>query len=179
MLASRLAHAQTSRALTPPDATLCVAWIVNVEDRMTPKHLLVPIDFSQSAERALDYACALAAKLGATVHIVNAIASALPEMTVTLSEAKLRELREEYGNALAKLADARRAICTIGDVVVREGDPRDVIVEEAKHLPADMIVMGTHGRRGFSRLVLGSVAEDVSRRAHCPVLLVRMKKAEP
>ena len=147
---------------------------------MTPKHLLVPIDFSQSAERALDYACDLAAKLDATVHIVNALASPLPEMTVTLSESMLRDLRQDHASALAKIADPRRGLCRIGDVIVHDGDPRDVILEEARRLPADLIVMGTHGRRGFSRLVLGSVAEDVSRRATCPVLLVRMKKgSEP
>jgi nucleotide-binding universal stress UspA family protein len=145
---------------------------------MTPKHLLVPIDFSPPAERALDYACALAAKLGATVHIVNAISSLLPEMSVTLSDTMLRQLRTDHATAVVKLADARRALCAIGEVIVREGDARDVILDEAKRLPADLIVMGTHGRSGLPRLVLGSVAEDVSRHASCPVLLVRMQKAE-
>jgi nucleotide-binding universal stress UspA family protein len=143
---------------------------------MTPKTVLVPIDFSQPAERALDYACALAAKLGATVHIVNALGSMPPELTVTLSDARLRQLRDDHVAAVAKLADPRRALCAIGDVVVREGDARDVILAEAKHLHVDLIVMGTHGRSGLPRLVLGSVAEDVSRHASCPVLLVRMQK---
>ena len=145
---------------------------------MTPKTLLVPIDFSQASERALDYACALAAQLGAKVHIVNALGAGLPELNVTLSDAMFKSLRDGHEAALAKLVDPRRALVAIGETLVREGDPRDIIVEVAEKLGVDLVVMGTHGRRGLSRMFLGSVAEDVSRRSPCPVLLVRMKKGE-
>ena len=140
---------------------------------MTPKRLLVPIDFSTAAEHALDYACALAAPLGATVHVVNAIGAVLPELSVALSEHMLATLRTEHAAALQKLVDPRRALATFGEVLVEPGDARDAIVAVAKRLDADLIVIGTHGRRGFSRFMLGSVAEDVLRRAPCPVLAVR------
>lgn len=147
-------------------------------DDMTPKNILVPIDFSQASERALDYACALAPRLDAKIHVVNALGQALPELNLSLTDAMLRSLRDGHIAALAKLVDPRRALATFGEIVVREGDPRDVIRETAQQLRIDLVVMGTHGRRGVSRLILGSVAEDVSRRSLCPVLLVRHEKGD-
>lgn len=143
---------------------------------MTPQKILVPIDFSQGSEQALDYACALAKKIGATVHLVHGLDAALPELTLTLSSEMLRSLRDGNQAALDRLADARRANVEIGMTLVMEGDPREVIHAAAEKLGVDLIVMGTHGRRGLARLFLGSVAEDVSRRAPCPVLLVRGSK---
>jgi universal stress protein A len=143
---------------------------------MTPKNILVPIDFSQASERALDYACSLASGLGAKVHVVNALDASLPELTITLTDAMLESLRDGARTALNKLVDPRRVLVPFGEIAVKIGDPRDVILAEAETLHIDLIVMGTHGRRGLSRVFLGSVAEDVSRRSPCPVLLVRMKK---
>jgi len=143
---------------------------------MKPKILLVPIDFSPWAEAALDYATMLAEKLGATVYLVNAIGAALPELSATLTETMTKNLVKENLAALAGLADARRAVAAFGPSLVKIGDARDCILEAATELDADMIVMGTHGRRGISRALLGSVAEDVVRRAPCPVLTVRTKR---
>lgn len=145
---------------------------------MIPKNILVPIDFSQASERALDYACTIAPRLDAKIHIVNALGQVLPELKMSLTETMLRSLRDEHIAALAKLVDPRRLLATFGEVVVREGDARDVIRETAQQLRIDLVVMGTHGRRGVSRLILGSVAEDVSRRSLCPVLLVRYEKGD-
>jgi universal stress protein A len=143
---------------------------------MTPKNILVPIDFSQASERALDYACSLGASLGATIHVVNALDATLPELTVTLTDAMLASMRDGARNTLNKLVDPRRVLVTFGETLVKLGDPRDVVLAEAETHAIDLIVMGTHGRRGLARMFLGSVAEDVSRRSPCPVLLVRMKK---
>lgn len=145
---------------------------------MTPKNILVPIDFSQASERALDYACAVAEKLGATINLVNALGAGLPELNTTLSDAMFQEMREGHRATLAKYADPRRALCAFGELVVKDGDPRDVILEVAESLKVDLIIMGTHGRRGLARMFLGSVAEDVSRRSQCPILLVRARKGE-
>jgi nucleotide-binding universal stress UspA family protein len=60
--------------------------------------------------------------------------------------------------------------------MLRTGDARDVIVDVAKEIGADLIVMGTHGRRGVRRALLGSIAEGVLRTAHCPVLTIRQHK---
>lgn len=64
-----------------------------------------------------------------------------------------------------------------GPAIVETGEARDGILKAAKEVSADLIVIGSHGRRGVKRLVLGSVAEDIVRRAPCPVLVVRMKEA--
>jgi universal stress protein A len=143
---------------------------------MAPKNILVPIDFSQASERALDYACSLASKLGATVHLVNALGPRMPELDVTLSDAMFQSLRDGHLATLQKYADPRRALASFGEIVVKDSDPRDAILEVTEKLGIDLVVMGTHGRRGLARAFLGSVAEDVSRRSPCPVLLVRMKK---
>lgn len=145
---------------------------------MLPKLILVPIDFSANAEHALDYACALAQKLGSTVHLVHAIASPPSALQVALTEDILENLVKEHREELDKLAQARRGVASFGAATVEVGDPRDTIVEAAQKLGADLIVMGTHGRRGLSRVVMGSVAEDVIRRAPCPVLTVRAKPGE-
>lgn len=145
---------------------------------MLPRTILVPIDFSANATRALDYACDLAAKLGATVHLVHGLGAALPELNVALSEQMLRSLTDGSKLALDQLATERRAKANIGQVLVVPGDARDAILSTARDLGADLVVMGTHGRRGFSRMVLGSVADHIVRRAPCPVLTIRESAEE-
>jgi universal stress protein A len=137
---------------------------------MLPKHILVPIDFSPGAQQALDYACALAGKLGAVVHLVTALG---PAGELPLSAKLVEELVRENARALEELAAARRDRVAFGAPIVEAADPRDLILATVSRVDADLIVMGTHGRRGLSRLLLGSVAEDVLRRAPCPVLAVR------
>jgi nucleotide-binding universal stress UspA family protein len=132
------------------------------------KNLLVPTDFSEHAERALVYACELADRLGATVHLVSAIGT-MAELEVTLTTPMLTSLRRDREAALAELAQTR---AQIGKTLVHEGDPRDAILAAADEVGADLIVMGTHGRRGIRRALLGSVAESVVRHAHVPVLTV-------
>ena len=141
---------------------------------MIPTNLLVPTDFSPCAEHALDYACALAAKLDARIHVVNAVDAALPEVSVTFSDT-IAALREHNTAALAALLAPRRGRVAFGETRIIDGDPRDVVLGVARELAADLIVIGTHGRRGLSRLLLGSVAEDIVRRAPCPVLAVRLE----
>lgn len=144
---------------------------------MLPKHILVPTDLSEGAEVALDYACELAAKLDATVNILHVIgvpALGVPELGVAVTSTVIDQLISENQKAVDALADARRGRVKIGDVLLRTGDARDVIDETAKEFGIDLIVMGTHGRRGLRRALLGSVAETVVRSAPCPVLTVRM-----
>ena len=146
---------------------------------MTPKQILVPIDFSEHSTRALDYACALAVKLEATVHVVTALGALLPELSVALTDAMIADLTAARRRALHDLVTARRATCPFGLIAVRSGDARDAILEAARQCHADLIVMGTHGRHGLARLVIGSVAESIVRRAACPVLTVRAGEVAP
>jgi universal stress protein A len=144
---------------------------------MIPKNILVPTDFSPCAEHAVDYACELAAKFGATVYLVNALGAAPTELQLALGEAKSESLIGAHQQALEKLIGTRRAYATFGTPVVKLSDPREAILEAADMTDADLIVMGTHGRRGLSRMMMGSVAEDVVRNAPCPVLTVRSSVA--
>jgi nucleotide-binding universal stress UspA family protein len=145
---------------------------------MLPKHILVPTDLSEGAERALDYACELAHLLGSQIHLLNVIsipALGVPELGVALTASMIDELVVSNQDALDRLARSRSA--NVGQVMVRTGDARDVINQTATELGVDLIVMGTHGRRGLSRALLGSVTENVVRTAPCAVLTVRLRDA--
>ena len=144
---------------------------------MLPKNILVPTDLSEGAEEALDYACELAQKLGATVHIVNVIgipALGVPELGLALTSTMIDSILLENQTALDKLVEARRGKATIGQVLLKTGDAKDMINQTATELGADLLVMSTHGRRGISRALLGSITENVVRTAPCPVLTVRV-----
>ena len=146
---------------------------------MLPKSILVPTDLTEGAEEALDYACELAARLGATIHLLNVIgipALGLPELGVALTSTVIDTMIADNQKAIEALAARKSGQATIGQVLLRTGDARDLINQAAIEVGADLIVMGTHGRRGVSRALLGSVAETVVRSAPCPVLTVRSHK---
>jgi nucleotide-binding universal stress UspA family protein len=139
-----------------------------------PRNILVPIDLDDPVAHVLDYAVALAGKFDARVHLLHVVPWPLlgAEVPVGLTTA-MREIMNRKQQELDQLAAAHIAKVPVGSAVLKTGDAPTVITAMAKHLGADLIVMGTHGRRGLSRLVLGSVAESVARTAPCPVLLVR------
>ncbi len=145
---------------------------------MLPKTILVPTDLSDGAEQALDYACELAAMLGATIHLVNVIgipALGVPELGLAMTSTVIDQIMIDNQTALDKLAESKRCTSQIGQVMLKTGDAKDVINQTAKELGADLIVMSTHGRRGLSRALLGSVTEVVVRTAPCPVLTIHVQ----
>lgn len=140
-----------------------------------PTNILVPSDFSLQAEHALEYACTLASKLDATIHLVSVIgvpALGVPELGAAMTASVMDSMIDDNQSALDKLADQCRARGKVGQVLLRTGDARDVINQTATEVGADLIVMGTHGRRGLSRALLGSVAEYIVRTSKVPVLTV-------
>jgi nucleotide-binding universal stress UspA family protein len=143
---------------------------------MLLKNILVPTDLSEGAEEALDYACDLARQFGATVHLIHVIGIptlGVPELGVALTSTVIDSLIRDNQEALDALVLRKQNAATFGRTLLRTGDARDLICQTAKDLNADLIVMGTHGRRGVSRALLGSVTETVVRSAPCPVLTVR------
>jgi nucleotide-binding universal stress UspA family protein len=137
--------------------------------------ILCPVDFSDFSHRALSHASALARWYGAELHALHVV-PALPTLwgvAPTLGphspeappmaplEGVLRELSRPAVEA------GVHVVCQVW-----EGDPTRRILEYAAHSAIDLIVMGTHGRGGFERLVLGSVMEKVLRKSPCPVLTV-------
>lgn len=146
---------------------------------MLPKHILVPTDLSEGAEQALAYACELARTLDAEIHLLNVVgipSLGVPELGVALTSTIIDQLVTENQAALDEIARTR-CHARLGQVLIRSGDPRDMINRTAQEIGADLIVMGTHGRRGITRALLGSVAETVVRSAPCAVLTVRLQEA--
>ncbi len=137
-----------------------------------PKNILVPTDFSDNATQALDYAVALAAKLDAKVHVLHVLAFSTFGAEYAIGSL-IEGLIADAQRQLDKLAAEHVAKAALAPTVLKTGDARDEIDRTAVEVEANLIVMGTHGRRGVSRLLLGSVAESIVRTAPCPVLLVR------
>ena len=146
------------------------------------RRILVPLDGSATAERGLREALGLAAGQDTKVYLLH-VADNFPmlmEMSSVASYEDMLNRLRQYGEDL--LAKARRAADDAGvqaDTSLCEVTQKriaEVIVEEAKKASCDLIVMGTHGRRGFSHLALGSEAERVVRISPVPVLLVRLEE---
>lgn len=139
-----------------------------------PRVILVAVDFDESARQILDYAVGLAARLGARLHVIRVMPWPLigAEVPVGVSQTTLDKNVERAERALDDLVAPHEDKLVFGSRMLKVGDARSEILAAARALSADLILMGTHGRRGISRLVLGSVAESVTREAPCPVLLV-------
>lgn len=141
--------------------------------------VLCPVDFSEGSTTAMHYAANLSKRLGAKLtllHCFDAPAyAATPSGEGSLAKASVEEsLRrlgaslEEQLQAAVRTLDAGSAIQTL----CREGDAVGTILDVSEELDVEMIVMGTHGRTGLARLLVGSVIDRVMRQAHCPVLSV-------
>ena len=146
---------------------------------MTIEHVLVPIDFSEYSDHALDYAITFASKLQARLTLLHVIES-LPVSgvdAVTLPPDYLLELEVGANRHMRSYLERVTTVGLKGEVAVVYGTPFLVITEVAKERQVDLIIMGTHGRTGLRHLWLGSVAERVVRLAPCPVLVVRTPAA--
>ena len=144
------------------------------------KRILVPVDGSSTSNRGLDQAVRLARDGGATLFLLHVVDEHVivqySEAMATITDEYLEALRESGQKILARAqATADRQGISCKTVLVENimGSVADIIVEQAKKQRADVIVMGTHGRRGVRRIVLGSDAEGVVRNSPVPVLLVR------
>ncbi len=139
---------------------------------MAAKTIICPIDFSPSSEEGLLYATSLARDIGAKIVIVHIDDSPLAYGGGESASGVGGPLgHPELAKLLAVVVPADPAVAYEHRLVV--GDPAREIISLAKEMKADMIVMATHGRTGLTRLLMGSVAEVVVRRASCPVLTVK------
>lgn len=144
---------------------------------MEIKKILFPTDFSEGASNALPYAVEIAKKYGARLymlHIIYDIATAsgwyvphasFDEMYKELEAGAKKEL-ERFG--LEQIRDLKDI-----EYTVMRGIPYEEILKFAKEKGIDLIIIGTHGRKGIDRVLFGSTAERVVRNAECPVLTVR------
>ena len=135
---------------------------------MKMQRIIFPTDFSHTGDAALNMASALARDSGATLVIVHVeeppVAYGGGEMYYGMPDPPLDEIQR-------MLTDVKPQDSNIPyEHRLISGDPASAIARLAEEIDADLIVMGTHGRTGLSRLLMGSVAEAVVRRAPCPVL---------
>ena len=145
------------------------------DDPRLIKRILCPTDFSLFSDRALRHAMALAKRFDAPLHVVHVIPPLYPTSGTSyyfpapiLGSEVRQVVQEEMRRFVAPADEARVPV----ETQIRDGQPWREIQAAAEELPADLVVMGTHGAGGFERLFLGSVTERVLRRLPCPVLTV-------
>lgn len=144
------------------------------------KRILVPTDGSDTAKRGLREAISLAAGRNATLCLLHVVNSDLPIMVEMANAIDFESVHQELRRQGQLVLDEAREVAEAAGLKVeaRLRDSKgvriaDAIVDEAKSGGCDLIVIGTHGRRGFQRVLLGSDAEGVLRQSPVPVLLVR------
>lgn len=144
------------------------------------KHILVAIDGSTTSTKAVEEAIRLAQVHKSTLRLVHVVDTAMinidnggmtfmPEVMDTLRQSGIKLLQQVQAHVEKSGVPAETALLETAGVTRVATE----VVDDAKKWPADLIVLGTHGRRGFAHLLLGSVAEDIVRMASVPVLLVR------
>ncbi|MBV8345076.1 MAG: universal stress protein [Candidatus Eremiobacteraeota bacterium] len=140
-----------------------------------PNRILVPVDGSEFSNRALDFAATLATETNAEIVILNVVdlarVAVLSGGEAQLIPGCLEEVRAE-GQRVVEDACARVRAPVHASARVVTGSPVDAIEEVAADSKPSFIVMGTHGRSGLGRALMGSVAEGVVRRAPVPVMIV-------
>lgn len=147
---------------------------------MNIKNVLFPTDFSECNEAALQYATRLAAESGAKLHFLHVydtrdLGAAMGEVSYVYS-AQWEDERRQAEKNLQELVPPDPAVPFEHHSLL--GVPEAEIVGFATDHPIDLIVMASHGRTGLRRLIMGSVAEAVMRRATCPVLVVKQPEAQ-
>ena len=136
------------------------------------KHVLVPIDFSASSLDALEYGIQIAKDFGGTLTLLHILEPLSYGIDLMLGHAAERN-RERMTAQLTSVANMIRSHAVSVCEMLRGGAPVDSILDMIRASGCDLVVMGTHGRRGISRIVQGSVAAGVLRLAPCPVLTVK------
>jgi nucleotide-binding universal stress UspA family protein len=145
----------------------------------SPKIILVPTDFSESAAKALYEALDIARQYSSRVYLLHVVGLViqctvdycLPPTTATLVEMEaLESAKKMIQSLLGKFPDSK-SVDIVADI--RKGTPYEEILKAQQERKADLIVMASHGQSGIARHLLGSVSEKVMRQAKCPVLLIR------
>ena len=147
------------------------------------KHIVVATDFSETSGSALAYGRELARTFGGTLHVFHAADNVMTRLPVDAPFPGMAELQTEVEDAAraridALLTDEDRTTLGATGAVCTSLSAAYAIVEYAKDVHADMLLVGTHGRGTIGHFVLGSVAEQVVRTAPCPVLTVHHPERE-
>ncbi len=143
--------------------------------------ILVPVDFSDFSEEALHKGLGLAEDYGATLlvlHVMLEPQTSMPYEVYVDWEKIKAEVSEDSEKHMSRLiTDDLKQRVNI-EPIIAWGDPALKILQVAKDKGVDLIVMATHGRTGLSRVFMGSVADRIVRKAHCPVMVIRSREGE-
>jgi nucleotide-binding universal stress UspA family protein len=137
------------------------------------RKIIVPVDFHQHTEDLAEYSTGIASALGAKItflHVVEEVAyfsEYSPDAFTRIDE----ELRIYAENKMAAFLEKNKVSCPGCTGLVLTGDVADSIVEYADEQDADLIIIATHGKQGIEKILLGSVAQRVLKRVHCPTLV--------
>lgn len=143
------------------------------------KRILVTTDFSEFSEPAVVYGCAIAEKFDSELHLLHVCPDAamlVPDVNGLGAAGLIDQAQAIAKSAADHLQKLPPENCRAGSTIIREtkiGSPFYEIIQYAKEHDVDLIVIGTHGRSGLVHLLMGSVAENVVRKAPCPVLTVK------
>jgi universal stress protein A len=143
------------------------------------KNIVCALNFDEHQEAVLQLAAALARESDATLHLLHIARIPFPDMDVPLPIGKKPRWEDESRARIEALIKREGAQDIKHSIEVKSGVPDLDIVQIAARLRADLIVIATHGRTGLHHLALGSVAEQVIRRAECPVLVIRPHPPTP
>jgi universal stress protein A len=150
------------------------------------KKILVPIDFSEHSKKTVSYATAFASRYNATVQLLHVFE--IPDDAATLYGGRSQTCNQMKSQVDAAEEEARENLTVFEnqllnagvkvEAYVRVGFPFDEIVQMASYFDVDLIIVGSHGYTGMTRLLLGSTAERVVERAPCPVLVVKERRRQ-
>lgn len=145
--------------------------------KATVTRMLVPVDFSGCSLDALEYGALIAQRSKTSLKLFHVLEPVSYGLDFTLPQMAQRESsKAAITKRLSDLVSALTSVGLASDFLISGGLPADSILDAARAQSVDVIVMGTHGRRGLSHALFGSVAESVLRRSSCPVLTVRTPK---
>ncbi len=147
--------------------------------------VLIAIDDSEESEKAIAYGFKLANKLKATVALVHIVDYVIPasyssdpvmglESTIYVPE--VANIQQEHSKELINKIATKYGNDVKIETFIKNGDPKHEIIKTAEEWQAGIIVMGTHGRRGLDHFISGSLSEDVTRVAPCPVMIIPNRK---
>ena len=144
--------------------------IVPEEAKLEWNRILVATDGSENSAAAVRHAVAVAKEHGAVLAAVSVVNT--DEEMMALAPEHIQYLADQAGNNLQKVTDLCAEEGVAVETFVREGEPHEQITGVAGEIGASLVVMGTHGRKGLSRLLMGSVTERTIGYAQCPVLII-------
>jgi universal stress protein A len=148
----------------------------------TIKHILCPVDFSEYSDEALNYAMQLAEANASDVHLLHVLPQinyydwSLTGMSAMISEEVYGKLKEDAVHKISKMikgVNTNYPKISISYKIEEYSIPSESILNEAKEKKIDMIILGSHGRKGLERILMGSVAESILRHADCNVLIYK------